>query len=366
MSNQVPQFTPEMFKLFAEFAAQRMSGPKVTFRDLWVRYETHGTIRTEGGRTRIKGWKVQAAHGRLLLPVFGDLPWDQVDLAANDRYRKLRSEAVNKRTGVIGVAASTRNREMRTAQACLSYGVRTGIISRNPLVGMQDEPSVNERDFAISQEQAAKLMRAAVPQLRWFLVLLSETGMRRGELLTMEWTDVNMDGGWMKVLAHKAKAGKERTVTLSVNARAVLEMIASDGINPYVFPHSKDPRKHLAEGTLDDWWTAARDIAGIVGPKGQRIWLHTMRHSYATDYMTSGGNIEVLMNNCGWSGQAMARRYVNVGPRHHEQTRAIVDARGVHVREAILGPAMKARRAPKAIEVSAEDAEAISVAGGIK
>lgn len=360
MKNESPQFTPEMFKLFAEFAAQRMSGPKVTFRDLWVRYEAYGSTRTEGGRTRIKGWKVQKSHAATLLLHFGDLPWDQVDLAAADGYRNARSKDVNKRTGLIGVAASTRNREMRSAQACLSYAVRTGIISRNPLAGMQDEPSVNDRDFAISQEQAAKLMRAAVPQLRWFLVLLSETGVRRGELLTMEWTEVDLNGGWMKVLAHKAKAGKERTVTLSANARIVLEMIASDGINPYVFPHSKDPHKHLAEGTLDGWWTTARDVAGIVGPKGQKVWLHTMRHSYATDYMTSGGNIEVLMNNCGWSGQAMARRYVNISPRHHEQTRAIVDARGVHVREAVLGAAMKARRAPKPIveetieEVAAE------------
>ncbi len=347
-TNEVPQFTPEMFKMMKDFYESRQGATRVTFRDLWVKYETYGSTRTDGGRTRIKGWKVQASHAATLLAHFGDLPWDRCDLAAADAYRKWRSEAINRRTKLVGICASTRNREMRSAQACLSHAVKKGLISRNPLSGMQDEPSVNDRDFAISQEQIAVLMGAAAPQLRWFLVLLSETGMRRGELLSMEWTEVNLDVGSLKVLAHKAKSGKERIVTLGVNARAALEMIPQDGINPYVFANAHDPRGHVPEGTLDDWWTYARDVAGITGPKGQPVWLHTFRHSYATDYMVAGGSIEVLMANCGWTGQAMARRYVNVSERHHAATRAIVDARGEHVRNTVLGLAKKARKAPVA------------------
>ncbi len=357
-TNEVPQFTPEMFKLFAEFYASRQGATQLTYRDCWLKYEAHGSGLTDGGRTRIKGWKVQASHAATLLAHFGDLPWDRCDLNSSEDYRLKRAKDVNKRTKRVGICAATRNREMRTAQACFSYAVKRGLIPRNPLSGMQDEPTINERDFAIPQEQVALLMRAARPQLRWFLVLLSETGMRRGELLTMEWTEVNLDLGLLKVLAHKAKAGKERTFVLSLNARAVLEMIPQDGVNPYVFPGLKDPRGHLAEGTLDDWWTYARDVAGIKGPKGQEVWLHTLRHSFATDYMVNGGDIETLMNMCGWTGQAMARRYINISARHHERARAIIDARGQHVRDTVLGAAIRPKRAPSSDQDEAPEAMA--------
>lgn len=361
MSSAVPQvqITPELMKIINDVLAARASGAVVTFRDLWVRYEAYGSMRTDGGRTKIKGWEIQASHAKRLLAHFGDLPWDKCDLNAADEYRQKRAKDINRRTKLPGVAASTRNREMRSAQACLSFAVRRGVIGRNPLAGMQDEVSVNDRDFAISQDQVILLMKAARPQLRWFLVLLSETGMRKGELLTMEWTEVNMDRGLMTVLAHKAKSGKARTFSLSVNALAVLEMIPADGVNPFVFADHKDPAKHLNEDTLGDWWVYARDVAGVKGPKGQPVWLHTLRHSFATDYVTAGGSIETLMGMCGWSGQAMARRYINISERHHEAARAIIDARGAQVRTAVLGKAIRPKRAPSinASTAVTEDAE---------
>lgn len=359
----IPMITPELMKIINDALAARASGAVVTFRDLWVRYEAYGSMRTDGGRTKIKGWAIQASHARRLLAHFGDLPWDRCDLNAADEYRQKRAKNINRRTKKEGVAASTRNREMRSAQAALSFAVKRGIISRNPLAGMADEVTVNDRDFAISQEQVAVLLKAARPQLRWLLLLLSETGVRKGELLTMEWTEVNLDTGFMKVLAHKAKSGKERLVTLSTNARAILEMIPADGVNPYVFADLKGAGKHLNEDTVDDWWTYARDVAGVVGPKGQPVWLHTLRHSFATDYMVGGGNIETLMAQCGWSGQAMARRYINIAPRHHDAARSIIDARGQHVRDSVLGAALRPKRAPSinasvAVTEDAEQAEA--------
>lgn len=372
MKNESLQFTPEMFKLFAEFAASRMGGSKVTFRDLWAKYAEYGSSRTDSGKPRIKGWRVNATLGKSLLLAFGDLPWDEVNLAAADTYRRNRAEMKSKRTGSL-VKAATRNREMRTAQACLSFAVKKGIIPRNPLSGMQDEPTVHDRDFALNQDQVAKLMRAARPQLRWFLAILNETGMRRGELLSMEWTEVDLNRGLMTVLAHKAKAGMRRDFPLTENARAVLEMIPQDGCNPYVFANpsgGRDPLRaptHVAEGTLTDWWQEARDIAGVKGPKGQPVWLHTLRHTFATDMATAGMPMEVLMNICGWTTEKMARRYINIAPSHRDAVRPLMEARGAQVRDSIIGEAVKPKRAPRPIvEVDAEEAEALKVVGGIK
>lgn len=354
-STEIDVGSPQFMKDLAAFLEARKNTKRHVFRDLWVIYERWGSAKTDSGKPRIKGWKAQRTHGKLLMAYFGDTPWDQINLRASDAYREKRAQDINHRTKVPGIKASTRNREMRTAQACLTHAVKKGLISHNPLAGMEDEASEHDRDFSLTQDQVASIMRVSRPLLRWFLVILNETGMRRGEVLSMEWTEVDLDTGYMVVLASKAKSGKKREVPLSVNARAVLEMMPRDEMNPYVFANPHGPTGPVNESTLDDWWQQAREASGVTGPKGQPVWLHSLRHTFATDMATAGMDLEVLMQMCGWSDLKMARRYINIARRHRDKSKPVIDLNRGEVR-ALLGAARKGPKGgPTGAPVTAEE-----------
>jgi integrase len=350
----------ELMAAFAEFLKER-SGPKPSFRDLWVKYHAFGTTLTEGGRMRIKSWdRGQRYQARRLLEHFGDLPWDAVTLERADEYRAWRRTHVGRWTKRMPKAA-TINRELRSAQSCLSQAVKKRIIPRNPLSGMLDERPIHDRDFSISQEEFLKIVKCARPLLRYFLLLDYETGCRRDELRELVWSEVDLDIGLIKLPWHRTKGARDREIPLTTTARLVLDMIPTDGTSPYVFSTPFLPDGPISRSTLGKWFRDARDLAGVTGPAGQPIWLHTLRHTWATDGATNGVDIETLMSIGGWSDEKTARRYINIARRHREAGLMRMNERSTSIAKSLRanGPMRpKKAPAPEVIDVPEEESTA--------
>lgn len=62
------------------------------------------------------------------------------------------------------------------------------------------------------------------------VLLAMNTGLRRGELLALDWSDINLQARMLTVRRENAKSGKQRPVPLNVGAMAVLRQWASQGI----------------------------------------------------------------------------------------------------------------------------------------
>jgi integrase len=348
----------ELMAAFAEFFAQRQAQkqPKPTFADLWVKYEAYGSSLTDGGRTRIKSWNVtNKAHRRRLLEFFGGLAWDECTPLKAEEYRQWRRTMTTRRGGPP--KAATLNREMATAQSCLSYARRMKIIPHSPLAGLQDEKVTNDRGFAITREQFLALVKYSRPMLRSFLVLLYETGMRRDELRCLEWHEVDLDLGMITLPAHRTKANKEREIPLTTAARLTLDMLPADGVNPYVFASPFRPTGPINRATLGDWFVDAREAANVTGPKGQPIWLHTLRHTWATDNATAGLDIETLMSIGGWSDHKVASKYMNIARRHRQAGLVKMNERSVSLVKALDKGPKPPRKAPAAAPVVVPEEE---------
>jgi integrase/recombinase XerD len=118
------------------------------------------------------------------------------------------------------------------------------------------------------------------------LVLL-DTGIRIGECLRLRRTDMDFDNMLLRV---RGKGARERLVPFSAECRKVLFRIAGrKQPDDLVFP--------TRTGTEVSRTNFVRDFRALgkhIGITGVRMSPHTMRHSFAVNFLTSGGDIYIL------------------------------------------------------------------------
>ncbi len=147
-----------------------------------------------------------------------------------------------------------------------------------------------------------------------FILLLLDTGLRLSEALGLTVGDVKADDGVVKVLG---KGSKERRVSLSpkllcqlkpyLRAReAALATIGRED-SPWLFPNDTGGNLSPRAGRM-----RLKRYAEQAGIDGVRVSPHTLRHTYALNWVRSGGDIFTLQRTLGHSTLEMTRRYVEL------------------------------------------------------
>lgn len=116
-------------------------------------------------------------------------------------------------------------------------------------------------------EQSGAHSTSAIGAIR----LLLFTGCRLSEILTLRWSEVDLEHGLLRL--SESKTGK-KMVCLNAAARAVLEELPRREDNPHVLP-GRRPGAHLVN--LEKPW---RDIRGRAALDDLR--LHDLRHTFAS------------------------------------------------------------------------------------
>src|SRR5438094_720519 len=104
------------------------------------------------------------------------------------------------------------------------------------------------------------------------------TAQRGGELRTMRWEEVDLDGGWWTIPAERAKNGRTHRVPLSPPALSSLRALPRVEGSPWVFP---SPR--AASGCREN---IGKAVDRIRKASGVDFWPHDLRRSAASP-MTS-------------------------------------------------------------------------------
>lgn len=239
-----------------------------------------------------------------------------------------------------GAGNGTINRELGLLSSALNYAKREWEWEcPNPITGRKlREPEGRVRWITHAEAQA--LIRAAervkqAPHLADFIGVALHTGMRRGELLGLEWRRVDLQAGLIHLEADHTKAGKRRSVPMNAVAReAIMARLrfraqhAPD--SPWVFCDTGGRR--IAD--VKHSFATARKAAGI-----EDFHIHDLRHTCAAWLVSAGVPLTEVRDLLGHSTVIMTERYAHLAPERVRD--AVIRLEGAASRLSHVAPVSK-------------------------
>ena len=147
-----------------------------------------------------------------------------------------------------------------------------------------------------------------VDHLQPMVLSAMNTGLRRGELFHLQWTDVDLSGNNLTVRGGTAKSGNTRYVPLHEEATRVLRRWHKNARgSTFVFPGENG-------GRLKSVQTAWRRLLRDAGIREFR-WLD-LRHHFASQLVMAGVDLNTVRELLGHSDIAMTLRYAHLSPDH--------------------------------------------------
>lgn len=150
---------------------------------------------------------------------------------------------------------------------------RERFLSEREFARLGDVLTEGERDGTVSPYVAAAIK------------LLVFTGARRGEILGLEWSNVDFDRGIIRLQESKTGA---KTILLSAPALQVLSGIPRQASNPFVICGNRSGA-HMVNITKA--WHRIRRLAGLEDAR-----IHDIRHSYASTAVAGGMSLLMVGN----------------------------------------------------------------------
>ena len=268
----------------------------------------------------LKEWatrKAPASHRRdqqhlaHLLPDFGDKTLATVT-------PKLLAAYKVKRLGE-GAAPATLNKELGFVRHAFNVAIREWEWCRdNPMHRIKLEPVHNQIDRWLTAEEELRLLEAAPVWLREIIIFALNTGMRQGEILSLQWQDVDFSRGTLVVM--KSKNRERRTLPLNSRVFELLANKQSSGLPTSQCVFTTSCGTQLNARNLIRAFYAAREKASI-----ERFRFHDLRHTFATRLVQAGVDVYKVQRLMGHKSPAMTQRYAHHSPESLRAGVAMLD-----------------------------------------
>ncbi|MBI2069578.1 MAG: tyrosine-type recombinase/integrase [Elusimicrobia bacterium] len=269
--------------------------PSITFREMANLYWEHYAKTKKGARTT---WP----YVKKLSEVFGDKRLDQISILDITAY-------------LNGLKANLSPAAVNRYHAFLSSIFYRAIdwekfSGHNPASKVKKLQEDNKRLRYLSQEEMAALLKAAHPRLYPALVCAMMTGMRKSELLSLDWKNVDVERGFIYIL--KSKSGKKREIPVSSKLRQVLLSLG---------PKESGSVFELPEIMMRRYFDRALKEAGI-----RDFRWHDLRHTFASHFVMRTKDIPALQSILGHATAQMTQRYAHLANSHLAVNMEIFDA----------------------------------------
>lgn len=237
-----------------------------------------------------------------------------------------------------GLGKRSQGRALSAVRSLFRYACREGVLAANPAQAVRTPKYPKTLPRHLRPGEVENLIEAPAAAAkedpfarrdRAILELLYATGLRVGELVSLDWRAIDLSG---RVLRVTGKGSKERMVPFGRPAgealRSWLEVWegiraprAMDGDGEPVFLNRHGARLgDRSVRTVLDRWVDAASVARGVHP-------HTLRHTFATHLLENGADLRTIQELLGHSSLSTTQKYT-----HLEVERLLAVYRDAHPR----------------------------------
>ncbi len=275
-----------------------------TFEELRDRYMSEYAIPNKMQRTIEK----DGYSFKRLTEFFGGCTLAEISPQKIADYKKHRREA--------GIKTATLARELELLRAALNIAVREWEwIEINPFWKVKIEQPKGHKERWLTHDEEEKLIKAAPAWLKDIITFALNTGMRREEIVSLKWPQVDLSRRTVTLI--ETKNGEIRTLPLNPTACELLTRI-NRGRNgsEYVFP-SETGSKRNGRNVLRAIYSA-KVKSGI-----DHVCVHDLRHTFASRVSQAGIDLYSNSKLMGHKSTKMTTRYAHHNP---ESLRPAVEA----------------------------------------
>lgn len=206
------------------------------------------------------------------------------------------------------VTLATVSKELGVLKSAYGRAMRWDWATTTPFRGLALNQEGEARMRWLTDDEAARLVGAAAPWLRDFILVGLDTGLRRSNLVGLQWNWLHDHGTTLVVPRQHVKA-KKATVMIPLTTRAAAIIARQPRHAPGVFTQSDGRAYSLEQVSMAVIRTAKQ--AQLPG-----VSVHTLRHTFISRLVQAGRPLPEVAALAGHRAITMTMRYAHLAPSH--------------------------------------------------
>lgn len=278
--------------------------PNYLFKELADKYIDW--IKGRQRSAKIKGYIIGQ-----LKTLYADIPLKRFNTAMVDQ---LQTDLINK-----NYKPASNNKITNILKHMLSKAVEWEMVDADVLKRIRKVKPLrddNRRLRYLSNDDIQGLLKHCHGHLLPIVITALNTGMRRGEILSLKWENVDMVHGFIHL--EQTKNGDRRDIPINDTLKSTLKALTRRLDSPYVFYANKTGKPY-------------RDVKkafqnALTKAKIQDFHFHDLRHTFASHCVMAGIDITTVSRLLGHKSLTMTLRYSHLAPSHMVNAVNILDA----------------------------------------
>jgi len=261
----------------------------ITFKKLAEEYITYA-------KKNKKSWKTD--RGRLKNLISSFEYWKLKDISPYN-IEKLKEQLIDE------LSPATVNRYLALLKHMFNLAIKWKKAKHNPVKDVKFFKENNRRLRYLEEEEIPVLIENCNQYIKPLVLTAVYTGIRRGKLFTLKWTDIDFRNSLVTI--ENSKSGETRQAPMNSKVRETLLRLKSENKSEYVFSNRfGKPFRDISTA----FHTALRK-SGI-----ENFRFHDLRHTFAAHLAMAGIPLLTIKELLGHKTIEMTMRYAHLSHKH--------------------------------------------------